>query len=656
MYCFIFSMLLSAGALAEEVGSRFKTFGPYILSTARIKKLEILIETDIATVSRNLEKIDSSDYQLVNYLRPATGDVSFKTESNRLLLNSLSDTNYGHVTPYVLSATLFFLERFYASDAILPTTPDDDLLQIPTLDSQRLTVVVVSDPLDLTRRLQDVGAPNNAQAYYDPRTKTLLISFEPSLLRHFAFQEKWSGHSHGYFITELRDHFFNLFLYQFSHELFHFIQENSTSPYYQLISMREGSAVSAAVDVTERFRLRKLAHIEQLRGLHPATSCVEPPSARLFTIDEVPYYQRVEAFLDSNPEFSVTDWALKYTSTLQNFDADVELNYGLSLVLYKFLLSIDKSTYREWRANYDRFLNSKIDKNYYNHFDAYFVTKTLEQIRYLKKDMNISLENAYNRSDECLQTSPLRAYIWLVIANNIAPELPQNFLYIGDVFSDAGGLGILDSSVTGNNTLISLYFYRTAYVSARELYQLNDREFCAEVPNERYAAQQILDMLRIYARLGEVYAAAGAVDLADKYFECSIRYSNNLAFTENNYLGVYTLVTTLSSDLQRVASRRIVEDEFVFSRRVYDTMMKVNSEFKAVVLQAAHPLLESGQIEKYIEVVCVAYALNGVVLAGEFVGKQGRDHWDSDVRMCAWVKWSDGQLLLDESLKPRFKN
>lgn len=642
-------------AQRTNVESKVTRYGPYKISYGRIESLEISIETDIEIVSKNLKHFSLENNELIDALRPISSDKNFRNVMRRIIEQSVSETNFGHIVPYILSSTLFVLNQYYTNNKLKSVVNDPELTDIPPLKHQSLTITVLSDRNRFNKVLNELGAPLKAQAYYDPRSSKLIFHFDPKLLRHFAFQEQWSDHKQAYFVDELKDYFMILFLYQVSHEFFHFLQNESLSPYYKILSIREGAAVYSSIDLTERYQLYRLASVSQ--SAKSQDTCVSPPLDRTFTLDEAPHYLRVSKFLKRNPKFSITRWALQQTSTKQNFEDNITLQYSLSLVLYEFLLTIGSPAYSDWTTIYHIAQSSGDISKIGRHFDQYFIRETLKETNSFSGDSKVSLSDELSGVTSCFNSNLTNAYIWASKANNIIPDLPLVSLYVGDIFVNKPSFHAPGYSKFISSSLTALYYYRKALVHARTYWDISEQPFCAAIPsgNGKGDPAQAYDMTIIYARIGEMYSAIGSAENAIKYLECAIDYSNRLLKSEYASTSVYLLPTIISADLELTSSRRLISNNFLFSRKKYQKIAEAKSRIGNMVKELAPNFKSLKDIEKFVHTLCFAYSTSAIVLDSDFSNDTPSGSWASQVALCSWIHWVDGAIHYSSESFPKFR-
>lgn len=569
----------------------------------------------------------------------------------------VSDTSYGHLAPYVVSTILFSLNQHYTNNQLRSRSGDMQLTDIPALEDQTITVVVLADKIRFTKVLSSLGAPSDAKAYFDPRSAKLYFHFNPTLLRHFAYQEKWDSHTSEYFIDELRNYFYTLFLFYGSHEFFHFLQNASDSHFYSILPFREGAAIYAATNLTSRNEFQRLFLSEN--HVNRRESCVDAPKGRIFSLDEVSYYLEVAYFLRATPEFSITRWSLQEFGPKQFFNKDVELNYALSLVFYRFILSIDGAAYDDWLSILNKVKEGEDISSAGLRFDKYFWSETLNDTSRFFGESKISLDNALQGITSCFTTAPAVAYNWALLANSLAPGLPIVDMYIGDIFANANSEHSLGNHSTSSSSLTALYYYRKAYAGARKYWGLEEQKFCVDVPTVDNMGAQVADMIRIYSRIGESYYAIGSVENAIRYLECAVDYSNRVLKTKYAFYGLLFIPTTLSADLQLTASNRTIINDFQFSRKIFGIVVEAQSTLKGMATEIAPDYSKLEQIElsdyeDYVRQICLAYAIQAVALDAD-LSKIPAKKWTSNTSLCSWVRWNDGVININKDAFPVFE-
>lgn len=619
------------------------------LTLSNNQSITINLKSDAGEIFPSMSTFDREGTKNLEAVRPLASTENERQSFHNFLHPFVHNFGYGHVEPYVASSLITIFQEISNDDSILRKKyKHDAFFEIPNLSDAILNVRVFTNALNFKEYLEPRGAVLNSRAYYDAEEKTLAVYLDFSLFRHFGYQSKWDGYTEQHFISELSAYVHQLILSQATHEVIHYLQDKTSSPYFHYTPIREGMAALVASEMSLRFYIQKLSLTETWRSEdeeNRTRQCNTAPGSHLFEPTEHRHYLAVAEILSKDEDFSVLDWFFSNVSDIDFHRSKQETNYSKSLVFTKFLTTIPSEAHRDFE-----FVRSSFEKtgdiadapaHIVSRFDSYFRRETLRDVYYTADAtvLESKFESAMASASSCMQTEPTMAMVWALQALSFSrSSSPEALLHIGDILFNARTFRHALEGAPNGHALLALRFYRMALIEYRGG---NSGGFvCPSLPEishlDRTTFLEMFNVLRVHSRIGEVYTSIGSIDSSIKYLECAIDYSNRLADAGYNQVNIYFFPSLIAADMELITNDRTRTVGLQFSKDRYAKLHEFKVDFK----RFSASLFENGIGNISPPEVCLAYLAMAISLTHELglqeeaAGETLDQSWTPKLRFC----------------------
>jgi len=629
--------------LSVPVSASAQALQTYRMDFGAFKGFSITIVNDVGVIAPEMQRFDRTSLKLAANVRPMG-----LAETQGIFAEIVKKTGAGDATPYFVSA---FVNSLNDIDRHLVFGRPDlvgSLVPERLHHGGALTVHVFASRNAFRLWLARTVPSHGADAAYDPRTNTIGVFVDKSLLSYFGYQAGWTGYPDEYFVRELRLYVEQLFVRTISHEVVHYLQYNSESSFYSLPAIREGFAVAIASELESRHEVLMLVADMYASGRDPSDlspmddrgeKCTESGYRNVLNFPQVEYYGRAAEALKERPNFSLSD--LMFGDSRRNFyqgpEADLSTRYAFAFVAARFIASMNAEEHAAWNRldeevrKTGRLVSSARDVVFLDADFRDYVRHRLDPGPIKQAAQVGSAEEAASRLTTCMDISSPNALIWGQVANMIEPGDANIALKVGDVFSDSDFVTSDGKSAEGHS-LSTLDYYTLARDRMARVDAMSAKCSTGATPG------LVFDYVRIHARLGERYAEIGDVATAIQNLRCAVAAASR-GFKEGHGELIALLPTVLNAEIRLHVYSLSQSAGFERARTMSD-LVRERTASTATLIWKLKPDLDTAEgRQEFFTSTCLIQLLSLSIIDGQIRIMQaklapGRKLPAQDVSLC----------------------